>query len=217
MLNISSAKRIINEGLYNRLGIGEIKCFKSKNEFTLIEKENDKIFYLMYVKWGAFISISPYGYIRNKVIEKKYGDILGEDWSGNWTVGGNVGEIDSDIDGVQQARKFYHIDIETEADCLKAIDLLVSYYNRCIPFFEKYSEITMLNRLVNESSADQIPVLVCGTLADKCMKGLIISGILGGKGLHSLVNSYDSVIQSLNDKNTTKRYLKVRKAIVGSI
>lgn len=214
MLKLKEVKDLINNGVYELLKTYGYEFKRTKNEFVTHTGECNFIYYLTFTNWSSHISITAYSFIRHIEIESTYGKLIGESWKDNWTVGGEICSIKHTPDGKKQINEDCTIRISNSNDIKTTMKTLEGYFlHISLPFFEKYHTIEKIDELYNEPPFDEMPVLVQRTLADQCMKGLIIAKIIKRKNYSQLVKTFDSLINSLDSKQSKEEYEKLKQKI----
>lgn len=69
----------------------------------------------------------------------------------------------------------------------------------------------MIDKLYNEPPFENMPVLVQRTLADQCMKGLIIAKLIGRVNYNQLVITFDKLIMTLDNIGILKKYTLIKE------
>lgn len=212
MLILRDIKDQINNGLMNVANEKGFKLLKSSSQFVKTIDGYEYIFYMIYTKWTNYFTLSTYAYIRCIEIEKLYSKLIGGNWKENWTLGNEICKIKNTPDGRKEINSDCVINVHDEKDVISAILRLNEYFlGVAMPFYEKYGNLKIIDKLFNEPPFDHIPVLVQRTLADQCMKGLIIAKFSQRKNYNELVSIFDRLIEIPENNSVRQEYELVKE------
>lgn len=184
---------------------------KTNNQFICSNEEFNYFFHLIYTSWSDHYSIDVHLYIGHKKVEQILKTIIGG--SNNITIGNEIGIIYNSPNGREVIKRSMPILVIQDQDVEAAAETLSWYYNNIAKaYFERYSNLSAIDNIINNAPFSYNPAHVGGGFDDRCMKGIIIARLVDNSNYDALIRLYDKEIretpvESINNYEKVKDYL----------
>jgi hypothetical protein len=213
MLKVKEIKEIIAFELGGLMDKDGFIYKKTDNELVCRKGDYTYIFNMLITYWTTYYSLDIRLFINQKKIEDIYESIVGKSYK--QTLGAEIGVIYSSPDGRKVTNNTLHLLLEKNEDIPVAINTLKEYYELiAMPYFERYSNLEVIDDIMNNPPFEHNPAHVGGTSANRYMKGLIVAKLVDNSSYENLVSTYDEAIKRTMDEDSIEAYHNVREYLM---